>query len=307
MARQQRKNSSHLSIVDGAQHPVVAELLDQLAAAGAPEELLRALDGVTDPDELMGLLAEATSSPPPEDAITGLLSGFADLLEPGTNPLDAELCGAEFLAMTRRYARDESDLPDMLADLISQAEESGSPEALAMLRVLAVTGPPELRAGANDAADRLVAAGLDDLPWAAGLGTPKVGRAFGYGDVFGEQECIATNFSYGRKRHAVVVLIDYVMGGGVKDVFFTANPNRVRAEYVGACERTGCELVDYEREHAHLILSRALNNPPCPVQPDQVEDVEEYLDLLRQRVDLLGGGSDVARPTKRARDRKAGK
>jgi hypothetical protein len=36
-----------------------------------------------------------------------------------------------------------------------------------------------------------------------------------------------------------------------------------------------------------VILRRALSRPPCPVEADQMEDVWDFLGLLRARVDLL--------------------
>lgn len=42
---------------------------------------------------------------------------------------------------------------------------------------------------------------------------------------------------------------------------------------------------------AHETLSKALEAEPCPVQPDQVEDVNSYLDLLCARVGLLADDS----------------
>ncbi|ONI92386.1 hypothetical protein ALI22I_04410 [Saccharothrix sp. ALI-22-I] len=49
------------------------------------------------------------------------------------------------------------------------------------------------------------------------IGRPRVGACFGYADTFGSQEGVALTFTYGRKSHALVLLIDYDLGGGVKD------------------------------------------------------------------------------------------
>lgn len=200
----------------------------------------------------------------------------------------------------RRLAEDEADVPDMLRVLIGQAEASGLPEALAMLRVLVAVGPEDVRADAGEAAEKMAGSGLSDFRWADGLGAPKVGRCFGYADGLGMQESIALTFRYGRKQHAVAVLIDNTLGGGVKDLYVSEGARRIRNHYEAVSARSGCELTDYEPEYAYLILSRALSKPPCPVQPDQVEDVGIHLELLRSRVALLDPSA-----VKRSRRRRA--
>lgn len=285
--KQQRRHLQAVPNGADARDDAVMQLLDELAAAGAPEEVLRALTDAEDPAEVLQGLVEAGRLPTPEASFARLVGGFSPLLDAGTDPLTAELAGAEFLGLVRRLAEDEADLPEMLRVLIGQAEECRLPEALAMLRVLAVVGPDEIRAETGEAANRMIGSGLRDCSWVDGLGAPKVGRCFGYGDDFGEQESIAVTFRYGRRQHAVVVLIDHVLGGGVKDCFVTDQVRRIRSQFEALTARAGIELFDYEPEHAHLILGRALSEPPCPVQPDQIEDVGSYLDLVRSRVASL--------------------
>jgi hypothetical protein len=158
-----------------------------------------------------------------------------------------------------------------------------------MLRVLAVAGPAEVRTAATEAAGGMAAAGLKDRPWVKDLGALKAGACFGY--AAGTQAAIALTFTYGRKSHAVVTLIDYALGGGVKDCFLTDRPDRVRAEYKSATKRYGVVFHDYTPAEARAILDEALANEPCPVEPDQVEDVHLFLDLLRRRAAALSGAA----------------
>jgi hypothetical protein len=232
-----------------------------------------------------------------EESLAGLLVQWTPLLEPGCDPLSAELTGAEFLAMMREAVPVENEFSELVAALIGQAEGHGTPEALTMLRVLAMVGPPEVRAAAAGAADRLVSAGLTDPPWVTGLGRPRVGRCFGYADVRGAQEVIGITFAYGSKQHALSVLIDHDLGGGIKDCFPTVHTSRMRADYQKAAKGHGLVFHDYDPAQARAILDRALDKQPCPVEPDQIEDVGDYLDLLRARVLLLPEG-DAVFPTK---------
>jgi hypothetical protein len=268
-------------------------LRSHLASQGAPDALLRILDEARDVEDARRRFAESGLIPSAQDAIAGLVNGFRPLLEPGSGAVEAELCGAQFLGMLRGRVP-EADLPEMLSGMIDQAAQSRAPQALAMLRVLAVSAPPEQRIAAAEAADGLVAAGLKDRPWVRSLGNPRVGTCFGYSD--GAQSCIAITFAYGRTSHAFVVLIDHDLGGGVKDCFPTDRPDAVRAEYRQVTKHHGLGFHDYTPDEARAILERALASSPCPVEPDQIDDVHVYLDLLRRRVALLRGGATT--PTK---------
>ena len=266
----------------------LAELRKTLVAQGAPAEILQVIDQADDVEDALRLLSEAGLVPTPDSILEGLLDGFSPLLERGCDALEAELVGADFLGVLRTGMPDEN-LPAVLTDLVRDAAASGSPEALAMLRVLAVIGPNEVRAVAAEAADGMVAAGLKDRPWVKDFGSLKVGPCFGYSAD--DQAAIAVTFTYGRKSHAVVTLIDFPLGGGVKDCFVSDRPDLVRAEYKSAAKRFGLAFHDHKPAEARAILEEALANEPCPVEPDQVEDVHLFLDLLRRRTALLSGAS----------------
>lgn len=271
-------------------------LREALARAGVPQELLKSLDQVGDPTQLLDGLMNAGVLPAPQDALNGLLEQWRPLLKRGTSQLTAELAGAEFVGLLCESMKDD-EFHDALVGLFGQAEQHGGPEALAMLRVLAAGGPMPVRAAAEAAADRLAVAGETDRPWVAGLGRPKPGACFGYVDtVYRAQEVVAITFSYGRNQHVLSVLIDHDLGGGVKDCWFSDQAGRMRAEYQMVARRGGLEFRDYTPAEARAILERALAKEPCPVDPDQQQDVRDFLDLLRQRVALLPAGDVPPRP-----------
>lgn len=283
--------------------PELAKLHEVMTAAGVPAELIPELLQAKDADEALDLLVKSGSLPPMDELLLGMVGGFAPLLEADATALDAELSGAEFLSTLRETAIDLKDVPTLLADLIPAAEASVKPEALAMLRILAVSGPEEIRGAARAAADRMVAGGMKDCRWVSDLGSPRVGACFGYADD--AQRSISITFAYGRKRHAVTVLIDYSLGGGVKDCWLSDRPDRLRAQYQKIARREGLDFRDHEPGEARAILERALAERPCPAAPEQIEDVNCYLELLRQRVALLPeNGTVPAQATKsRARGR----
>jgi hypothetical protein len=271
----------------------MARLGQAFAATGAPDETLQLIAGARSIDDAMDRLAAAGLLPSEEESRRGLTSWFTPLLEPGCDQLDADLLGSSFLGMMRAACADypaelEEDLPAVLGQLILQLQYDQSPEVLAMMRVLAAVGPAEIRPIAADAAAKLVAAGLADLPWAEGLGAPQPGACFGYGDDLGEQLSVVVSFRYGRKAHAVAVLIDNVLGGGIKDCWVSdRTPDSIRNRCRAAAREPGLQFFDLEAAQARAILEQALARPPCPEQPDQIDDVGENLELLRSRLVLL--------------------
>lgn len=263
------------------------KLREQLAEVGAPPEVLDALEGITDIDDALPRLISAGLLPTPEQATGSILETWRPLLRRGSSPLDAELAGVEFLGLLRATGAPEAELPDLVEAMIASVERSASPEGLAMCRTLAVVGPRPIRAVAAAAAQRLVASGITDPPWVAAMGRPKFEGCFGYQDLFGDQQVIAVVFGYARTKHAFPVLIDHRLGGGIKDCYVAEGPHHIRAAYQDSARRGGTEVDDYSPAEALTILDRAVAADPCPVEPDQFEDVGTYLPLLRERMELL--------------------
>jgi hypothetical protein len=265
--------------------PELSRLRDVLVDRGAPRPLLHKLDlldGAGDIPKTLLAMLESRIPGNAEAAIGGILFSFLGMLEPA-GPLEAELSGAQFISLLRLGAPD--DVPALLADLIDKAAVTKKPEALAMLRVLAVLGPPQVRQQATEAADRL---GLPDPGWVRGLGTPKPRAGFGYTDASGAKETIAVIFAYGWKRHAIVVQIAHDLGGGVQNCFFFTERVRVLlTAQRDAARDQNAEFLDHKPARAREILDQALAQPPCPETQVQVEDIDMYLDLVRSRVELL--------------------
>jgi hypothetical protein len=270
-----------------APDPELTRLRDVLVDRGAPRPLLHKLDlldGAGDIPKTLLAMLESRIPGNAEAAIGGILFSFLGMLEPA-GPLEAELSGAQFISLLRRGASDEADVPRMLADLIEQAAVTKTPEALAMLRVLAVLRPPQVRQPATEAADRL---GLPDPGWVRGLGTPKPRTGFGYTDASGAKETVCVTFAYGWKRHAIVVQIGHDLGGGVQNCFFFTQRVRVLVTAQrDAARDQNADFLDYKPARAREILDQALAQPSCPETQVQVEDIDMYLGLVRSRVELL--------------------
>jgi hypothetical protein len=265
----------------------LAQLRQLAIATGASKETIRLIESAATAEEAMDRLSGAGLMPDEADSLEGMLAWFAPLLEPGCDQLDAEICGGEFVGELRRAAPPDLDVAEVLGEVIRQLPAHQGPAALAMARVLAAVGPAAIREIAADIAGQLAAAGLADMPWAASLGTPKPGACFSYADIYGEQRSIVIPYSYGRKKHAIAVLIDYVLGGGIKDCYPVDYTTSLRDDYRKIGTQPDLMFSELDGAQARQILATALSRKPCPADPEQAEDVENFIDLLRARVELL--------------------
>ncbi|HEX5298902.1 MAG TPA: hypothetical protein VFW50_18115 [Streptosporangiaceae bacterium] len=223
-----------------------------------------------------------------EETFGGVLTEARQVLGTLTDPVDAELWGSDLIGALASSAAGLSSLMDTLTkSLVPAAEAAATPEALALLRVLAAVGSPALRTAAGQAAVRLSAQDVADPPWAAGIGAPQVRDCWHYADVGGRQESLTMTFAYGDAEHAVSVLIDHGRGGKIRDTW-VAKGSGLRADTERAAKSN--LLVVFEVlgiAGARLRLAEAVAAGECPEQPDQVDDVVAHRALLRARLDLL--------------------
>jgi Plasmid pRiA4b ORF-3-like protein len=290
------KSTRHLvAVPHNPQPPLwdIAEMsrlayLRRLASeTGQPAEAIRLIEAATTADDALESLVAAGLMPGDEQSLDDLLSWFAPLLEEGCDQLTAEIAASQFLAELRRFAPDDTDATESLLIVIANAADDRRSEAVAMLLALRAVGPAEVRSAASAAVARMVDAGRPDLPWADGLGSPRPGRCFGYEDVYGTQRSLVVTFGYGAKRHALVTLIDYSLGGGIQDLYVCDYSDRLREQYRVAGQQADMRYRDYDLEAARAILDDAVARPACPVEPGQRENVADCAELLRARVMLL--------------------
>ena len=223
-----------------------------------------------------------------EETFDGVLIEARQVLAGLDDPVDAELWGSDLIGALASSAASHASLMNTLTgSLVPAAEIASTPEALALLRVFAAVGSPALRAAAGQAAARLRDRDLADPPWAAEIGTPRVGDCWHYADVGGRQESLTMSFAYGDQQHAISVLIDHGRGGKIRDTWVTKGSG-LRDDTEREAGRD--PLVVFEMlgaADARFRLQRAISAGECPEQPDQVDDVVAHRALLRARLDLL--------------------
>jgi hypothetical protein len=223
-----------------------------------------------------------------EETFAGVLTEAGDVLVQLDDPVDAELWGSDLIGALGSSAAGQASLMNALTgSLVPAALAASTPESLALLRVFAAVGSPDLRAAAGQAAAQVRARGVADPPWASTLGAPRVGECWHYADVGGRQESLTMTFSYGDKEHAVCVLIDHARGGKIKDAWVAKAP-ALRADTEQAAD--GDPLVVFElmdAAEAGRRLQHAVRAGECPEQPDEIDDVVAHRALLRARLELL--------------------
>ena len=212
--------------------------------------------------------------------------------------------------MCETFAAVEAGLPDdadeverlqaltmALEQSIGHAQELASVDALALLRICSVLGPATSRAEASQGAARLA-----DRPWAGRVGRPTMLRAWRYGDLIGAPSSVGVLFDYRGREHALMVLVDHMLGGGIKDCRVAEGRSAKDVRDTVAAAMASSPTTFFEDIDAVAVagaLGTALASPPCPEQADQIEDVDRYLYLVRARVEHvaeLAGVSSVETP-----------
>jgi hypothetical protein len=235
-------------------------------------------------------IAELFAPLPPSAASSVVLSEARQVLAHIRQPIDAELWGSDMIGALSGHATggDGAEVMAELArSLVPAAEQEATPEALALLRILGAIGSPELKAAADEAAQRVSAHGVPDPDWAAAIGSPAVGRCWHYSDVGGRQESVTVSFGYGRAEHALSVLIDHGKGGKIRDAWVDDADGLLDKTWLAAETDPLIVFETIEPADARERLARALAAGECPAKPDETDDLTAHRALLHARVRYL--------------------
>lgn len=219
-----------------------------------------------------------------------ILREAADVLTHLDESADAELWGSDMIGAMSRSAGGESAAMSALAtELVPAAEKAATAEALAVLRIFAAIGSPELSRSASESAQRLQASGVPDPAWAEGLGAPVAGDCWHYSDVSGQQESLTATFAYGSKTHALSVLIDHNKGGKIKDVWVDDATGLLDKTWLAVESDPLVVFEKMEPAEAGRRLRQAISAGESPGKPDEIDDVTAHRALLHARARLLAG------------------
>jgi hypothetical protein len=223
----------------------------------------------------------------PAQASDVVLREAREVLAHVDNPIDAELWGSDVIGALSGGDTGTDVMTELTASLVPAAEENATPEALALLRILAAIGSPALRTAATEAAERVTASGVTDPDWALAIGSPTVGRCWHYSDVGGRQESVTVSFGYGDAEHALSVLIDHGQGGKIKDAWVDSAEGLLDKTWMAAENDPLVVFEPIEAADARTRLERAVAAGECAAKPDEVDDLTAHRALLRARVRYL--------------------
>jgi len=246
----------------------------------SPDEPFRSL---FDDPELEAVFARAS----PADTLAAVLTEARLVLAEVDSPLDAELWGSDIVAAL-------GSRTDQAEAIVAAAEQAGTPEALATLRVLGAVGSPQLRTSASAGADRLAALGISEPAWAASLGAPTPGQCWSYGDALGQQEAVTITFWYGDRGHVLSVLLDHQQGGGIKNVWAGELGDVLDRTKLMAQQDSRMIFEMITQADARGRMNRAIAAGECPEQPEEVGNVASRRAILTARVALLNRGEGPA-------------
>jgi hypothetical protein len=235
-------------------------------------------------------IAELFAPLAPANASSVVLSEARQVLAHIRQPIDAELWGSDMIGALSGHATggDGTEvMAELATSLVPAAEREATPEALALLRILGAIGSPELKAAADEAAQRISGRGVPDPDWAAVIGSPAVGRCWHYSDVGGRQESVTVSFGYGQAEHALSVLIDHGKGGKIRDAWVDDADGLLDKTWLAAETDPLIVFETIEPADARMRLARALAAGECPAKPDEADDLTAHRALLHARVRYL--------------------
>jgi hypothetical protein len=235
-------------------------------------------------------IAELFAPLTPANAASVVLSEARQVLAHVRQPIDAELWGSDMIGALSGHATGGDDtgvMAELATSLVPAAERDGTPEALALLRILGAIGSPELQAAATRAARRVAGRGVPDQDWATVIGSPAVGQSWHYSDVGGRQESLTVSFGYGQAEHALSVLIDHGKGGKIKDAWVDDASGLLDKTWLAAENDPLIVFEQIQRAEASVRLAQAVAAGECPVKPDEVDDLTAHRALLHARARYL--------------------
>jgi hypothetical protein len=235
-------------------------------------------------------IAELFAPLAPANAASVVLSEARQVLAHIHRPIDAELWGSDMIGALSGHATGGDDagvMAELATSLVPAAERDGTPEALALLRILAAIGSPELQAAAAHAARRVAGRGVPDQDWATVIGSPTVGQCWHYSDVGGRQESLTVSFGYGEAEHALSVLIDHGRGGKIKDAWVDDADGLLDKTWLAAENDPLIVFEEIQPADARERLARAVAAGESPTKPDETDDLTAHRALLHARARYL--------------------
>lgn len=197
---------------------------------------------------------------PPDDVFAEMLLAARELLAM-RSPLDAELMVSDMLGAWWGKRLRGGDVEHVLGEgLVDYAAKAGTPAALTLLISIAYLGTARQAAKAEGAALALMESDVARPRWAERVGAVKPAGCYVSRDVYGDQDTVVCTFAYnGEDKHALVVVVDYNMGGMARDAWVSSQVDKLLEQ--AEAEAAGNPLLRFEEiepQQARALLEFAM-------------------------------------------------
>jgi len=212
------------------------------------------------------------------------------------SPLDAELMVSELLGTWwgpqpgrgGRGPRRRAGIEELVGEgLVSYAAKQGSPAALALLSGIACLGTARQAVQAERAALTLMDEGVARPAWAEHVGAVEAAECYVNSDTYGDRDEVVCVFSYaGQEQHALVVVVDYSIGGLARDGWVTSQV----AKLLDYCRDNGdsaTRFMQIDAPQARRILAAGLAATEAASDPTVSSSFPSYHAFIRARVRTL--------------------
>ncbi len=217
------------------------------------------------------------------------------------SPLDAELMVSELLGTWWRQQpgaagrpsprRRRADIEELVGEgLVGYAADQGSPAALALLSGVACLGTARQAVKAEHAALELMDRGVARPGWAEHAGAVEAGDCYVNSDAYGDRDEIICVFSYaGREEHALVVMVDYNLGGMIRDGWVTSQVGKLLAYCTEPADPEGARttFTPIRTPDARRLLEAALAVTETIADPPVSKSFPSYHAFIRARIRTL--------------------
>lgn len=225
-----------------------------------------------------------------------LLHGARELLAV-RNPLDAELLVSDLLGTwwpQRHHTIGGTGVEQLIGEgLVEYAAQQRSSAALALLSGIACLGTSRQAAAAEQAAIKLIDAGVRTPKWAEHLGAVSPAECYVNPDAWGDQDEVICVFSYaGEEPHALISVIDYNAAGLLRDGWVSSQVDKLldhcrRAAVFQVSSRPEDGFRQIDPPQARKLLEDALAATDTAEDPPVSEAFAAKHAFIRARIRAL--------------------
>ncbi len=205
--------------------------------------------------------------------------------------LDAEVLASMFCGHGWKAGDFGADDYEPMLALVREARGRAGAGAVALARAMAGVAPTaELAAEADGAFDDLRARGAAEPKWSASLDTLRASGCWMLSDVYGDSATVLCSFDREGREHAVSFLVDFNhLGGWVKDILLTDEPERVRTMMREAAANSSATVRfgPVEPSRARRLLEDAFAATDMTWEPEVSGDFTDLRALALARLRVL--------------------